>query len=164
MGHLAGHVPPTNHMKFFMDSVSDGLGKNPYGIVGVQAACSLTQDECWQGAFSARPDVAMAIDGGEDYFRAIASSSVDNCRDAFHRARDWLSFLFAAKKLHPRSHHFTHGWFGFFRFPLETGPGGHFRSATFHRMDGVCGARDVKQRHGRQETRGWGKSKQTSCE
>ena len=63
-----------------------GLEKIPDSIVGVEAACGLTEDECGQGAFFARPDVAVAFDGGEDDFRAIASTSVDDCRDAFDAA------------------------------------------------------------------------------
>jgi hypothetical protein len=59
------------------------LEKIPDGIVGVEAACGLTKDECWQGAFSAWPDVAVAFNGCEHDFRAIASSSVDDRRDAF---------------------------------------------------------------------------------
>jgi hypothetical protein len=30
-----------------------GLEKIPDGIVRVEAACGFTEDECWQGAFSA---------------------------------------------------------------------------------------------------------------
>ena len=40
-----------------------GLEKIPDGIVGVEAACGLTEDECGQGAFSAWPDVSVAFNG-----------------------------------------------------------------------------------------------------